>query len=313
MPVGSAHRFQHLVRVTRTGRDNYDHEDLEEVAFVPLIGFGATEEGCSSSTSSSVTSRRAIVPLLAVSREPGGLRCAIRLPRPGHRPGPIRAKAARLSLRSPGAAVGHSGGDPRRLHVGDGGLFLLTRGLARKLNRKLLPGIRVTDDLVQKVEEEYAEPESGKKLSRYRRVRMPRAFASTNSSIGFVVPSRLQWGATAPGTPSAPDTPRLPMTTSRSPILERPPLRQPSPEGGGEKRGRRDRPIRHVRTDQLNRAGGEPRDHHARGRSQDGDPHASGRVRPGGTAADRALRPSRGAGLPGAPTPDAARRRRPVR
>ncbi len=47
-------------------------------------------------------------------------------------------------------------------------LFLLTRGLARKLNRKLLPGIRVTDDLVQKVEEEYAEPESGKKLSRYR-------------------------------------------------------------------------------------------------------------------------------------------------
>ena len=89
-----------------------------------------------------------------------------------------------------------------------------------------------------------------------RRDRMPRAFASTNSSIGFVVPSRLQWGATAPGTPSAPDTPRLPMTTSRSPILERPPLRQPSPEGGGEKRGRRDRPIRHVRTDQLNRAGG---------------------------------------------------------
>ena len=47
-------------------------------------------------------------------------------------------------------------------------LFLLTRGLARKLNRKLLPGIRVTDDLLQKVEEEYAEPDSGKKLSRYR-------------------------------------------------------------------------------------------------------------------------------------------------
>ena len=38
MPVGSAHRFQHLVRVTRTGPDTYDHEDLEEVAFVPLIG-----------------------------------------------------------------------------------------------------------------------------------------------------------------------------------------------------------------------------------------------------------------------------------
>lgn len=38
MPVGSAHRFQHLVRATRTGRDHYDYEDLEEVAFVPLIG-----------------------------------------------------------------------------------------------------------------------------------------------------------------------------------------------------------------------------------------------------------------------------------
>jgi protein-L-isoaspartate(D-aspartate) O-methyltransferase len=38
MPVGSAHRFQHLVRVTRTGTDSYEHEDLEDVAFVPLIG-----------------------------------------------------------------------------------------------------------------------------------------------------------------------------------------------------------------------------------------------------------------------------------
>ena len=38
MPVGSAYRFQHLVRVTRTGKDTYDHEDLEDVAFVPLIG-----------------------------------------------------------------------------------------------------------------------------------------------------------------------------------------------------------------------------------------------------------------------------------
>ena len=47
-------------------------------------------------------------------------------------------------------------------------LFLLTRGLARKLNRKLLPGIRVTDDLLQKVEEEYAEPERGRTLGRRR-------------------------------------------------------------------------------------------------------------------------------------------------
>ena len=38
MPVGSALRFQRLVRVTRTAADNYDREHLEEVAFVPLIG-----------------------------------------------------------------------------------------------------------------------------------------------------------------------------------------------------------------------------------------------------------------------------------
>jgi len=38
MPVGSARLFQRLVRVTRTAADNYEREDLEEVAFVPLIG-----------------------------------------------------------------------------------------------------------------------------------------------------------------------------------------------------------------------------------------------------------------------------------
>jgi protein-L-isoaspartate O-methyltransferase len=38
MPVGAAPRFQHLVRVTRTRKDRYKHEDLEDVAFVPLIG-----------------------------------------------------------------------------------------------------------------------------------------------------------------------------------------------------------------------------------------------------------------------------------
>jgi len=38
MPVGSSPRFQKLVRVTRTGAERYDHEELEEVAFVPLIG-----------------------------------------------------------------------------------------------------------------------------------------------------------------------------------------------------------------------------------------------------------------------------------
>jgi protein-L-isoaspartate(D-aspartate) O-methyltransferase len=38
MPVGSACRFQNLVRVTRTAADSYDREELEAVAFVPLIG-----------------------------------------------------------------------------------------------------------------------------------------------------------------------------------------------------------------------------------------------------------------------------------
>jgi protein-L-isoaspartate O-methyltransferase len=38
MPVGAALRFQRLVRVTRMSKDAYHHEDLEEVAFVPLIG-----------------------------------------------------------------------------------------------------------------------------------------------------------------------------------------------------------------------------------------------------------------------------------
>jgi protein-L-isoaspartate(D-aspartate) O-methyltransferase len=38
MPVGSASRHQRLVRVTRTDTHEYHYEDLEEVAFVPLIG-----------------------------------------------------------------------------------------------------------------------------------------------------------------------------------------------------------------------------------------------------------------------------------
>lgn len=41
MPVGSTHTFQHLVRVTRRAADDWGYEDLEGVAFVPLIG----EEG----------------------------------------------------------------------------------------------------------------------------------------------------------------------------------------------------------------------------------------------------------------------------
>jgi protein-L-isoaspartate(D-aspartate) O-methyltransferase len=38
MPVGSALRFQRLVRVTRMAADSYAREELQEVAFVPLIG-----------------------------------------------------------------------------------------------------------------------------------------------------------------------------------------------------------------------------------------------------------------------------------
>jgi protein-L-isoaspartate(D-aspartate) O-methyltransferase len=46
MPVGPCVGHQRLVRVTRTDMQEYRYEDLEEVAFVPLIGAeGWTEEG----------------------------------------------------------------------------------------------------------------------------------------------------------------------------------------------------------------------------------------------------------------------------
>ncbi len=38
MPVGETHGGQRLVRVVRTDEHEYEYEDLEEVAFVPLIG-----------------------------------------------------------------------------------------------------------------------------------------------------------------------------------------------------------------------------------------------------------------------------------
>jgi protein-L-isoaspartate(D-aspartate) O-methyltransferase len=51
MPVGAAPRTQRLVRVTRTEMHEYEYEDLEEVAFVPLIGAeGWPEEGVTSCT-----------------------------------------------------------------------------------------------------------------------------------------------------------------------------------------------------------------------------------------------------------------------
>jgi protein-L-isoaspartate(D-aspartate) O-methyltransferase len=54
MPVGPAARHQRLVRVTRTDVKEYQYEDLEEVAFVRLIGAeGWTEGGKASCTSTS--------------------------------------------------------------------------------------------------------------------------------------------------------------------------------------------------------------------------------------------------------------------
>jgi len=54
MPVGPATRHQRLVRVTRTDVQEYKYEDLEEVAFVPLIGVaGWTEGGKASCTGTS--------------------------------------------------------------------------------------------------------------------------------------------------------------------------------------------------------------------------------------------------------------------
>ena len=41
MPVGAPGAIQHLVKVTRTGEDEFSREDLGAVRFVPLIG----EEG----------------------------------------------------------------------------------------------------------------------------------------------------------------------------------------------------------------------------------------------------------------------------
>ena len=45
MPVGPVARHQRLVRVTRTDVHEYQYENLEEVAFVPLIGAEGWTEG----------------------------------------------------------------------------------------------------------------------------------------------------------------------------------------------------------------------------------------------------------------------------
>ena len=53
MPVGPDPRSQRLVRVTRTEAHEYEHENLEYVAFVPLIGAEGWPEGGSTCTSTS--------------------------------------------------------------------------------------------------------------------------------------------------------------------------------------------------------------------------------------------------------------------
>jgi protein-L-isoaspartate(D-aspartate) O-methyltransferase len=46
LPVGDLHFGQRLVRITRTGPDDYAHQDLGGVSFVPLVGEqGWTEQG----------------------------------------------------------------------------------------------------------------------------------------------------------------------------------------------------------------------------------------------------------------------------
>ena len=45
IPVGPTQRLQKLVRITRTGEDAYEQEDLMEVRFVPLVGTEGWEEG----------------------------------------------------------------------------------------------------------------------------------------------------------------------------------------------------------------------------------------------------------------------------
>ena len=45
IPVGETSRLQRLVRVTRTGKDQFDDEDLGEVQFVPLIGAEGWDAG----------------------------------------------------------------------------------------------------------------------------------------------------------------------------------------------------------------------------------------------------------------------------
>jgi len=71
IPVGTTPRVQKLVRVTRTGRNEYEEEDLGGVQFVPLIGAQGWEEPASTRVITPARQRpRAIATLLRETAEP---------------------------------------------------------------------------------------------------------------------------------------------------------------------------------------------------------------------------------------------------
>ena len=67
IPVGDTARLQELVRVTRTGQNEYKQEDLGGVQFVPLIGAEGWEE--SASTELVRPTRRRATPVATLLRE----------------------------------------------------------------------------------------------------------------------------------------------------------------------------------------------------------------------------------------------------
>ena len=69
IPVGETARLQRLVRVTRTGREQFDDEDLGEVRFVPLIGAEGWDPGVAKPARPSMGRSR---PATICQVDPGG-------------------------------------------------------------------------------------------------------------------------------------------------------------------------------------------------------------------------------------------------
>lgn len=67
MPVGETSRRQRLVKLTRTGQDSFEEEDLGDVTFVPLIG----EHGWSEDEKTSAAARRPAEPRSFERPQPG--------------------------------------------------------------------------------------------------------------------------------------------------------------------------------------------------------------------------------------------------